>query len=318
MSGNDVTGGRSDLGRWRAYRAPSEVRSQTQMSDRWEDWLLDKRAGGDPRVERALETYLTGIRDDVLRSADLRQGDTVVDLGTGTGLIAFGALEQVLPHGRVLLTDISLNLLNHCRERILTSPDHANCDFVQCEAQRLPFRDCCVDVVTARSVLMYVADRDAALADAYRVLRKQGRLSVFEPIFRPDEVLHSDRLFGYDLSTIPGVSRLVKESLMSVQDPATDPMFTFDERTLLRSVERAGFERVHLGLRVQIAPPLPQAWETFLCTSHNPNQPTFRDLIRSVLSPDEQRELEEVLRPAVEQGHGRLRSENVYLWATKV
>jgi methylase of polypeptide subunit release factors len=54
---------------------------------------------------------------DVLTAgtAQLRPGDTLLDVGTGDGLIAFGALERLGPAGRVIFSDISQDLLDHCR-----------------------------------------------------------------------------------------------------------------------------------------------------------------------------------------------------------
>ena len=84
--------------------------------DRWHRWLMDGRFGGDPAArERLLTELLYPVRDTVLDQARLRPGDTVLDVGTGDGLIAFGALERLAPSGHVVFSDISQDLLDHCR-----------------------------------------------------------------------------------------------------------------------------------------------------------------------------------------------------------
>ena len=92
------------------------VAERTETTDRWHRWLLDRRFGGDAAFrERELTGFLYPIRDTVLDKARLRSDDTLLDVGTGDGMIAFGALERLGPAGRVIFSDISADLLDHCR-----------------------------------------------------------------------------------------------------------------------------------------------------------------------------------------------------------
>ena len=69
--------------------------------DRWHRWLLDVRFGGDAAArEQDLAEFLYPVRDKVLDYANLQPGDTLLDVGTGDGLIAFGALERLLVSGK--------------------------------------------------------------------------------------------------------------------------------------------------------------------------------------------------------------------------
>ena len=90
----------------------AESTESTENTDRWHRWLLDRRFGGDAAFrERELTGFLYPIRDTVLDKARLRPGDTLLDVGTGDGMIAFGALERLGPEGRVIFSDISSDLL---------------------------------------------------------------------------------------------------------------------------------------------------------------------------------------------------------------
>src|ERR1700751_1492802 len=89
----------------------------TDAPDHWYRWLRDRRFGGDaaPR-DKELAELLYPVRDTVLDKAQLTPGDTLLDVGTGDGLIAFGALHRLGPSGRVIFSDISQDLLDHCRK----------------------------------------------------------------------------------------------------------------------------------------------------------------------------------------------------------
>jgi len=138
-----------------------------KASDRWHRWLMDVRFAGDPAVrEHVLTELLYPIRDTMLDKAKLRPGDTVLDVGAGDGLIAFGALERLGPSGQVIFSDISQDLLDHCRAAAAAEGLLDRCRFVLASADSLTdMADASVDVVTTRSVLIYVKDKAAALRE---------------------------------------------------------------------------------------------------------------------------------------------------------
>src|SRR5713226_8940263 len=87
--------------------------SMTQSTaDVWAQWLLHRRHGGDPQRLKATLDYLYPVHDRVLTQARLSDGCAVLDVGSGDGLIAFGALQQS-PTCRVIFSDISQDLLEH-------------------------------------------------------------------------------------------------------------------------------------------------------------------------------------------------------------
>ncbi len=83
--------------------------------DQWARWLLRDRSGGDQTQQAAAMRILLPVRDRVLRGAKVAPGDTVLDLGSGDGLIGFGALPLVGEHGTVIFSEVSEELLTRCR-----------------------------------------------------------------------------------------------------------------------------------------------------------------------------------------------------------
>src|SRR5919202_6282812 len=86
------------------------------VRDRWADWLLERRFGGDREHQRRMLEELAPVRDRVLDNAELRPDDVMLDVGAGDGLIAFGALDRLGRDGRVIFSDVSQDLLDHARD----------------------------------------------------------------------------------------------------------------------------------------------------------------------------------------------------------
>jgi arsenite methyltransferase len=288
--------------------------------DRWFRWLTDVRFGGDTEErQRTLTGYLYPVRDTVLNKARLGPDDTLLDVGTGDGLIAFGALDRTAPSGRVIFSDISQDLLDHCREAAAAEGLLERCEFVRAAADALTgVADASVDAVTTRSVLIYVKDKAAAFAEFYRVLRPGGRVSLFEPINRLMSALDPGRFAGYDIRPVAAIAAKVEALYASIQPRDTDAMLDFDERDLVRHAQDAGFPEVSLDLRVRIkASRTPMPWERFLRMSGNPLIPPVGEAIARVLDAEEAAELAAYLRPLVESGEGQERRALAHLTAVK-
>jgi len=217
----------------------------------------------------------------------------------------------------VVFSDISQDLLDHCRAAAVAEGLLDRCRFVLASADSLDgIADASVDVVTARSVLIYVKDKAEALRAFYGVLRPGGRISVFEPI--NVLILDPDRLSGYDITPVKPLAAKLKAFYESIQPPGADPMVDFDERDLVRHAERAGFADISLELRVTIKngkQPVP--WDRALRMSGNPLAPPLGEVLDRVLSPQEIAEFTAHLKPLVESGTGQERQAHDYLAAAK-
>jgi arsenite methyltransferase len=290
----------------------------SSIQDQWAQWLLHRRHGGDIQAQQAMLNALYRIRDQVLDHAQVLAGDVVLDVGAGDGLIAFGALPLVGEHGKVIVSDISADLLEHDQSLAQQLGVQDRCAFLQASADDLSaLADASVDVVTTRSVLIFVSAKERALQEFHRVLKPGGRLSIFEPINRFTYPEPAHLFDGYDVTPVQPLAHKVRRVFEDLQPPDTDPMLDFDERDLLRLVEQAGFVEIHLEMQVEIAPLAPTLWEAWVQMAGNPKIPTQEEAMREALTPTELAEFTAYLRPLVEQGKGIRRSALAYLWAKR-
>jgi ubiquinone/menaquinone biosynthesis C-methylase UbiE len=290
------------------------VGAVTSTKDCWAEWLESMRSDGDPEVLRANLEHVTSLRERVLDNAGPIEGETLLDVGCGEGLIAFGALDRGA--ATVIFSDISLDLLDFCREAAAGLDVLDRCRFLVAPADRLAGIDNeSIDVVTTRSVLIYVRDKQAAFHEFARVLRPGGRISLFEPINRFAQV--EDRFWGFDLSAIPEIVAKLRASYDAIQPPGTDPMLDFDERDLVSHAEQAGFHPIRLQLETEIRPSEQTAWESFLGRAGNPRIPPIGEVLDEALTARERDQLAEALRPQVEAGRGTWRMSSAFLQAFK-
>jgi arsenite methyltransferase len=291
--------------------------AMTSQSDMWSQWLLKRRFGGDPQRMQEMLNCLYPIRNKILSHVQLDDGETLLDVGSGDGLIAFGALEK-FPTCRVIFSDISDDLLQHARALAQEMNVLDCCQFVHASADDLSeFDDGSIDAVTTRSVLIYVSAKQRAFDEFYRVLKSNGVLSIFEPINRFAWPEPPQRFCGYDITPVVAIANKLKAVYESLQPPDTDPMTNFDERDLIACAEKAGFTQIGLELQIEIKPPDSASWEAFMRIASNPKIPTLEEAMQQVLTPDEREAFIHHLRPLVESGQGQHHSALVYLWAVK-
>lgn len=298
--------------------AANAMRSSCRVAakkDCWAEWIARMRSDVDPVVRRQGADLHSRWRERILDNAEPIAGATVLDVGCGEGLVAFGALER--DAGTVIFSDISQDLLDHCHETATDLGRLDRCRFVRTPADDLsPIDDSSVDVVTTRAVLIYVADKRSAFDEFARVLRPGGRISLVEPINRFAQ--ESGGFWaGFDLSAIPEIEAKIRAVYDAIQPPDTDPMLDFDERDLIALAEETGFHPINLVLEAEIRPSEALRWESFISRAGNPRIPTIGDAMAQALTADERDRLVAHLRPLVEEGRGTWRMAIAFLHAVK-
>jgi ubiquinone/menaquinone biosynthesis C-methylase UbiE len=298
-------------------------------SDLWSAWLLHGRDAGDPAYAASVRVATEGYADKVLDGARLAAGMTVADVGTGDGLVAFRAIDRLGPSLRVLLTDISAQMLNHTEALAIRKKVQLQCTFLTCSAERLlGVDDSSVDAVVTRAVLAYVPDKSAALREFHRVLKPGGRLSIAEPVFQ-DEALFARALReSLQMQAADGPASADRflpllHRWKAAQFPDTEALIaasaiaSYGERDLLRLVQAAGFEEIHLELHIDVVRSSVRSWEVFLGISPHPLAPSLRAILAERFSPEERELFEMVVRPSVESQQALMTERMLYIRAQK-
>jgi arsenite methyltransferase len=125
--------------------------------------------------ERAVESF-AGVANP-FSLGRLARGERVLDLGCGAGTDSLVAAQMVGPEGRVTGIDMTPEMLGKARAAA-EELGVENVEFVESEAERLPFPDGGFDVVLSNGVIDLIPDKDAVFAELFRVLAPGGRIQV--------------------------------------------------------------------------------------------------------------------------------------------
>ena len=226
----------------------------------------------------------------------------------------------------MIFSDISADLVAQCKAS-LPSPSGGGqgggsvldrCFFVVNSADDLrDISDGSVDVVTTRSVLIYVDRKDRAFAEFFRVLRPGGRISIGEPINRFSYPEPRGGFLGYDVTPVVDIADKLVAFFDREEGTKISAMLAFDERDLITIAERTGFGSIHLDLQADIKAPRPVDWTRFVQSAGNPLSPTLEEAMNASLAPTERDRFTGHLKPLVESGTGAQRRAFAYLSAEK-
>ncbi len=174
--------------------------------------------------------------------ANVRSGQQVLDLASGTGDLAARYAALVGPQGRVVMSDINAAMLEEGRKRMIDSGHVGNVEYLQIDAEKIPFDDNSFHCVSIAFGLRNVTDKGQALREMLRVLKPGGRALVLEfshPGSKPLGKLYD--LFSF--KALPLIGKLVTNDADSYRYLAESIRMHPDQESLMQMMQDAGFER---------------------------------------------------------------------------
>ena len=173
--------------------------------------------------------------------ANLRPGQKILDVASGTGDLAAAFSKIVGNTGLVMMTDINDAMLRVGRERLIDRGIVGNVQYCLANAEHLPFADNSFNCVSIAFGLRNVTDKQQALNEMYRVIKPGGKLIVLEFSHPTHNML--DRLYDfYSFNFIPKLGELITQDKASYQYLVESIRMHPPQEELLAMVSAAGFE----------------------------------------------------------------------------
>ncbi|CEK09225.1 bifunctional demethylmenaquinone methyltransferase/2-methoxy-6-polyprenyl-1,4-benzoquinol methylase UbiE [Legionella hackeliae] len=176
--------------------------------------------------------------------SQVRPGQFALDLAGGSGDLTRLLSKKVGEQGKVILADINAAMLAVGRDRLLDEGLHGNIEFLQANAQALPFKDNSFHCITIGFGLRNVTDKDEALRSMYRVCKPGGKVMVLE--FSNPTVPGLKPIYDwYSFNVLPKLGQLFAQDGDSYKYLAESIRMHPSQEGLKAMIEKAGFEDCH-------------------------------------------------------------------------
>ncbi len=197
------------------------------------DLMNDLMSFGAHRLWKRYAINLSGIK----------KGQSVLDVAGGTGDLSKLFHQRVGSEGSVLMTDINSAMLHEGRDKLIDAGIVSGIDYVQANAEALPFADNSFDCISIAFGLRNVTDKQKAINSMFEKLRYGGCLIILE--FSKVELASLASIYdAYSLNVIPKIGKFVAKDEASYQYLVESIRMHPDQETLKGMIEAAGFSRV--------------------------------------------------------------------------
>ena len=211
----------------------------SEICKNWTQWLKQNRfAGQTPEMIEQTTKWLEAVRDVILVYAEIMPHETVIDIGCGTGLLAFKALELQECKGKVIFSDKFQDCLDDCKKILDESGVTEGYEMLLSPCEHIALPESSVHKALMRSVLVHIVHKQPAISEIYRILKPGGKFCAFEPVIRSNtrywEIL--DPLYIEKFEDFKRVENEMMENPL-------DSLCNFDQDTIKMNLEIAGFSK---------------------------------------------------------------------------
>ena len=197
------------------------------------DVMNDLMSFGAHRLWKRQAVHLSGIK----------KGQSVLDVASGTGDLSRLFNQRVGKEGRVLMTDINSAMLYEGRDKMIDAGIVSGIDYVQANAEVLPFANNSFDCISIAFGLRNVTDKQKAINSMFEKLSYGGCLIILE--FSKTKLSSLRCLYdAYSFNVIPKIGKIVAKDEASYQYLVESIRMHPDQETLKGMMETAGFSKV--------------------------------------------------------------------------
>ncbi len=177
-----------------------------------------------------------------ISKANIHLGARVLDIAGGTGDLSYQFTQKVGEDGLVILSDINASMLNVGKEKLTNRGCVGNIQYVQANAEALPFEENYFDCISISFGLRNVTDKSKALHSMYQVLKPGGKLLILE-FSKPLLPLLSQVYDQYSFKILPILGKLIAQDEDSYRYLAESIRKHPDQETLKSMMFEAGFDK---------------------------------------------------------------------------